>query len=293
MATNTVLKKTKNATDATLNRKTDFRIFPVTPDLYAYRSEVVWSSDKGAGFACPPSVTEEGFVNKKQAALGLSGKPFTSDQRYLIIDEKGRDIIRHNTYGSEEQTSYMKNNVPQDPYTALSTGQSLPEDVIRFDWGSHLYFYADGRPMSQALQLNYLSGHLDNGHYDLRKAAEHLMSRDDVTVYGGNNNRSREPLKKANTVDEAIHSIPYYNSENNRDLNLIVIWSPSQDDYEKLHAACQEMTTNYPWGECYRAIFEKDLLWLRAAGAALFESYYTSRERDTNDYDDEDDMGFD
>jgi hypothetical protein len=112
-----------------------------------------------------------------------------------------------------------------------------------------------------------MNGYFDESHYNLEKAAEHLLSRPDVVVFRG------ESQESATNGKEAIYPIPYYNAEEGRQLQIRFRWSPSHEDYAKIVAEIGSSRLALP-NLYFEMVYRLDILGLRAAGCALSKTYY-------------------
>jgi hypothetical protein len=176
-------------------------------------------------------------------------------------------------------------HVANTPFTALLNGAAVGCIVGENKTDSHSVVGMDGRDFARMQVGEYTSGHFDNGHYDLEKAATHLLTRPDVRLYADTGYR-RNRSNLVATPQEAIHNIPGYNSEPGRSQHLLFRWMPSQEDWDKLCAAKKGHKRGLMSDDVWRTVFELDLLGLRACGAALFTDYYECRSIGGGDDDD-------
>lgn len=75
----------------------------------------------------------------------------------------------------------------------------------------------DKSPFPIAVRMNYMNGHLDNGHYDLRSFIKELKNNPAVL--------NRDSLE--------IEPIPYYNADEDTNETLEIIFLPTADEYKK------------------------------------------------------------
>lgn len=97
----------------------------------------------------------------------------------------------------------------------------------------------DGKLFMPPFVMDYIAAHLDNGNYHLDELIEHLIKRDDVAFLVEKDWRKeailRCPLKgDEEGVDKIIRNIPYYNSEENRNETINLIFYPKSEDIEKI-----------------------------------------------------------
>lgn len=174
----------------------------------------------------------------------------------------------------------------EDPLTAIENG----EEVIFIEsyGASHQLFDLDGEALPVALFFNYTDGGFSEGKYDLVKAVEILRKRDDITLEEGGGERfpgswSGDPEDPRRYVG----TIPYYNAGRGRTACIEFGWHPSVEDFRTVWAAALKLRADPGSDEVRRAVFDTDILGLRAGGAAHFDDYYKTR-RDFRDQDDED-----
>jgi hypothetical protein len=192
-----------------------------------------------------------------------------------------RDHIRRHGWLDAEVYKSFK-DLDKDPYTRFVAGEFHAEDIVFIEGSSHMVFDVERKPLPCAILFDYISAHMDNSRYDLPKALAILKARDDIRF------EAESSWDKAGEVSR----IPSYNADKDRNACLKFVWMPSVEDYRRMWAKCAEYETKYPSTERYRAVFDLDLLGLRAGGAALCNDFYASveskRKGDRDDYDDED-----
>jgi hypothetical protein len=165
------------------------------------------------------------------------------------------------------------------PYTAFVNGEVTADDVVCFKGCAHMLFDADLNPLPVGIYMDYIDARLNNKMYDLKKASQILRARTDIQFMNDRGDRIN-PNKTS-----VVFDIPYYNRESDRNRCMYLIWTPSPEDMKALWQKCKELrptkkirrgdvVDTMPSVERHRAIFELDLLGLRAGGAALCSDYY-------------------
>lgn len=198
---------------------------------------------------------------------------FAKDMSAVLGDKELVDAMRTHGYLDDGFHKTLRTYI-DGPYTRWAAGGYTIEDIILFEGGAHMVRDWQGVPLPCAILFNYIDAHMHNGSYDLAKALEILKARTDVRFYGAD--RWQE--------DGEILRIPGYNQSAGRTEHLSFVWMPSREDYLKMweraktygnrtHASCDR----------HRAIFDEDLLGLRAGGAALFNDFYGRREEPEED----------
>lgn len=261
-------------------RRVALRAVPV-PGCPADMDLVAYSYHEGEALNGEPvrQVTYEGITERKNLVAVVSGEKPAFDApppaaECILVTAKYLDQLRRVGLNTEddEREVYVQERAAE-PYSALDAGASLV--AIQMDFGNDRARYLDGRPVPVALYFGYLNGYYDNAHYDLKRTVEILRQRADVTLRVPDREWDRAHPK----THPEVKRIPYYNATSGRDAALSFVWHPEQGDYERLVAETERRGGKYPWSNRYRAIFDLDLLGLRAGGAALFDEFYKSAQQ--------------
>lgn len=261
------------------------------PNLWVYSKTVSVGKSKSSGtFKAPitkvPTVVEQGFLNDKNYSLLKSGKAYRK-LPFCLMSHKVREQLRK--FGWSNYFYNNENFEIGNEYDVISKIKKFNTDsIVSLDSGSHMIFDRNGQPLPVGVPFDYIShGGITDGRYDLDKLAKHLLSRSDILIYNPQGWR-RDDLdykKSAKTVADAIVDIPYYNSEPGCTKTIYFIWQPTQADYLRMWTLSQKLNRKYPSTAHHQAIFDLDLLGVRAAGIAYFDNYHESR-RYAVDYDD-------
>ena len=268
------------AGSATIRTNYSLEVIDLTPELSVFR--YVESSEWGAfvgnnGFKrrpVPAPVAIEGAIDPANLKLLTSGRVYQTIKAWLFSHDFIERLRVEGWHTTMQDEPYVKSHVRQDVFTAILTGKATLTNLVRPDWGNFYVLDHAGEPLPVGLTLDYMSGRLHDGCYDLEKAAAHLLTRPDITILTtfGQSGFRPEP-KPTKTLKGAISAIPYYNSNRSHSQHIICQWSPSAEQYREMI----KVVTPEKLGatdEMYRAIFKLDLLGLRAAGAALYDTYY-------------------
>jgi hypothetical protein len=213
----------------------------------------------------------QGFVTDNNLENFCQNKKW-STERFYFLSQDEVELIRTNGYHW-----LFKNDsrtIPESPFDDFLNGSKTVADIVRIDTGNYLISDCNGKPLPVGLYFDYMHGMIDESHYDLVKAADHLMKRGDVMVFSSDEYFSRhKQAKLAKTPKDAVIPIPYYNAEAGRSMHICFVWAPSVSDYEKIIGVVGEKL----WSTqlVRTAIFDLDLLGLRAAGIAKTQSYYS------------------
>ena len=143
----------------------------------------------------------------------------------------------------------------KSPYTRWNSGGYSAKDLIVLSGGSHNCRDYQGIPLPCAMRIG-----LSIRQYDLEKATQYLNSNN--------------------------FPIGYQN-----DRYVTFEWAPSREDYLKMWRKAtsyemghQEMYAKRPLEQSFdRAIFDEDLIGLRAFGAAKFDNFFKWDDTDSED----------
>ena len=198
-----------------------------------------------------------GNVTKTYKALRSGYQPRT---HIVALSNDYIEYLRCHGFGglsTYQGASAVSDPLNEDPSTYT---------VVEFDGGSHQLWDLERNPLPVGHHFNYIEGGFANDRYDLRRAAEILLARKDVTLHPDGGERVYgDWLDKG--PDSYIGEIPHYNRDRRRTRCLSFVWAPSTEDYRKvLAAAGNEWPTSW---EFVRACLDVDVFGLRAGGALL------------------------
>lgn len=280
----------------TLVRRTVLRTHEIEPGLLAFKRQTTHTRSKDEGtLTMPPErrVPDEvqGIIDADNLAKLLAGKSYTTRSDLSLVLPEVREIMRTLGYAwtlSDKVRERFEALTPKGVYDAFADGRATADDLVWLKHDSHMLCDRNGQVLPVAILFSYIDGRIDNRTYDLKTAAAHLLTRDDVTLFPVKDWREEPDLDGvAKTVEEAIAPVPHYNRDGGRTHTITFRWSPSVEDYRKMWAECERIGGKYPSTEKYRAVFNLDLLGLRACGAARCDDYYQDVRPERND-DDED-----
>lgn len=149
---------------------------------------------------------------------------------------------------NDRDQSIIYSNLKYDLY---NSGEYL---CVLYDSYYDYYYDVNLEIFPQIKSFNYFE-QFDNANYNLNLAKEILLQRTDI-------------------INLEITNIPYYNADKKRFKSLEFMWKPSKEDYLKIINLRNSSKKQYS-----EAVFELDLLGLRAAGAAKYDSYYGGYEQ--------------
>lgn len=261
-------------TQANITQTLTLDVIDIEPDLHVYRLVTAYTLDNQEGDLTPllpGTVTRTGFITSKNLAKLKKGKSWSDENQFSVVFAQGRKMMRTHGYiyasGDTDLQDALDTHCADDVFDAFSTQNATPDDIVIFRNDCHMLLDRTGAPLPLAVSFDYISnGRISNGTYDLEKLVAHLQTRDDI-VFTTQEVPTQNP----------IVNIPSYNSEPGRDKTASFTWIPTLEDYRTVWEECLAYGTSYPSGEFFRAIFELDMLGLRACGAALAKTYWGNK----------------
>lgn len=186
------------------------------------------------------------------------------------------EAIRTHGWLDDEFHKLIRDDI-ETPYTRWMTGGYKVEDIILFEGGAHMCHDWQGVPMACAIAFDYLSARMNNGQYDLERALEILKARKDIRFWGATRWEK----------DGEIRRVPGYNQSRGCHTFISFVWMPSREDYLKMWARAKSYGQAHASTERYRAVFDEDLLGLRAGGAARYDDFYGHVPDDASEEDED------
>lgn len=293
-----------------IERKTRLSTLALEDNLHAFKIETSTKrmSTNGDLKIRPEAKTPviQGLVDDKNLANLLAGKSYSTrtgayNNGLIIMSAQGRELMRTEGYNTawdkQRSGSIMEQSISQDYYDMFESGKATVDDLVTLKHDSHMLLDRNGEPLPVAIFFDYIAhGRISNANYDLKKLVSHLMTRDDIVIFGKSESRPwrDEPdytsEKKLETMKDAILPIPHYNSEAGKSHTVYFKWMPSREDYLKMWEECTAKKSEYPSTKMHEAIFKLDLLGLRKCGAALHKEYWKDTEHKRDPYEDDDEL---
>lgn len=244
--------------------------------LHAYKvlTQVSHAKREGSGYAMAlpqaETTTSQGVIDDANLAKALAGEPYKASRLILAEDALIEHLRLWGFQDGPDRDGYEAfNKKNSDAYDALRDDASLVEKLIRIDVSSHTAFDRNGLPLPVATFFSYMDGEFDEEHYDLGKAAEILLARDDVHVFPKSEGWRDDPNRegRAETVAQAISRIPGYNAGEGRTQTIHFAYRPSVEDYRRVWDKAASYGGKAPGTNRRRAIEDLDMLGLKAGGA--------------------------
>lgn len=242
----------------------------VEGDLYAYKLTYTHRLPEST----PGSISVNYKDKESQGFAKLSAlQDFLDNKVDDLVKETGLHLVKAEFLQMAQKESYVtaiEHYAPlSKPYYEFAQSEVPPDLVVRIDHSGYMLFDRHGNVLPTAMYFNYMCGQMGEDTYDLDLAVE-ILSKDlrIATV---------DPSTRRGDICETklrYYDIPYYNSEPGRTKTLSFTFSPTKEDMVVLWEKAKSLSTKYPSTEFHRAVFELDMLGLRAAGAAKHDSFY-------------------
>lgn len=257
-----------------LHRIFEFR--QVHPDWFAYRlthtlqpqdcEQDLTPFSKASAGPC-----REGFAPMAQleamkgGAMPQRADPTVPQSEPVLVPARLREQLRVREY-SDVVSDLVQLPGTELPLLALETGENTPEDLLLWSRYSSTFFSMKGDPLPQVLSFDYIDGNICDGAYILERALQVLKADPRVL-----------PPDEPNAVYTErgtlrIEAVPHYNRRPGSRQTLKFLFAPTEADMKKMvdhdpkARTCDDARR--------KAVFELDLLGLRAAGAARCKEYY-------------------
>lgn len=221
------------------------------------------------GFAHPNDVIA--FANDATPTL-------TSIPLLRVVPPGFRDAARTKGYPTALQEFEKQFVWKGDFMDQLVEGQVDFDDIIYLDNGAHMLFDRFYEVLPTAISFDYSNRMVHDRAYHLDKALEVLVKDPRVIPRA-----SRETLRRypdmANKL--AITDADTFDDSVTRTIEFA--FAPTPDDMRTIWEKAKSYGTNYPSTMLRQAVFDLDMLGLRAAGAAKYDTFYGCDEPPEND----------
>ncbi len=263
-------------TELTFNAK----YFGVGAGFVAYRFEFATQNADSLYPFVPASNmnwAQEGFASQEAVQGYLDGRysGFRANSELTLVRpgllETAAKLGLSRAFAQfDKRAGYRGAGIIASPFTALTQNEARVEDIVRLDCTAEMAFDMNEEPLPLAIVFDYANAWMDNERYDLDVALTILRANPRVTFLDPD---TGEPCKGS------IYAIPGPGRGpavgEARTHCLLFAYSPTADEVRALWELQQKMgDSRFPAQTKYEAIFEMDLLGLRAGGAARSTSFW-------------------
>ena len=218
-----------------------------------------------------PVKTQRGFARPADVVAFLDENTATipAIANMYLVPRSFKEQVRTVGFG---QATINAGSVLQnmaDLSAQFQAGNLDLDDIVILDIGSHRLMDRHGTILPSAIAFSYIDGGMKDGCYDLEKALVILANDARVSAYG-------TPSTRKGAVDAAplsIEGVPYYNAGGGCSQTITFMFAPTAEDMKVIYEKSSSYSTDHPMARLHRAVFDLDLLGLRAGGAAKFDNF--------------------
>jgi hypothetical protein len=227
-----------------------------------------------------PETVDCGFAHPNDViAFANDATPTLSSIPLLRVVPPGfRDAARTKGYPTALQEFEKQFVWKGDFMDQLVSGEVVFDDIVYVDNGSHMLFDRCHEVLPTAISYDSLNRMVHDGAYHLDKALA-VLSKDPRVLPRISKETLRRYPDMANEL--AIMNVDTYDSA--------IIWAiefafaPTPEDMRAIWEKAKSYGTQYPSTMLRQAVFDMDMLGLRAAGAAKYDTFYGCDEPKESD----------
>lgn len=224
------------------------------------------------GIATLPSI--EKFLKQGQGLSEVQGLSLVPESFPEMVARYG--YVKGGEMAYEGLSQEAKDALAR-PFTQIVENGVGLERLLQQDYASHMVFDRAGVVQPTGVYFDYISARMSNAVYDLKRALEVLEKNDRVFFVEDSESRRR---RSSTAPTSKIQSIPYYNVSKHSSSYLSFWFQPTAEEMQRMWEKQKSYGTQYPSTCQHQAMFDLDILGLRAAGAAYYEDFHGSREYD-------------
>lgn len=224
---------------------------------------------------CHPMDSVPGWCRGSLPNSRTTGITATADVQRFLAGECGElradphwRIVSPDYLQMAQQQGYLEAESDLDLEPALAAANqaplAMPEgwSVARNDFSKNLLFGADGNPLPVAIRFDGIIGMMNDRCYDIPRLVDYLSQHPQV-----------HPSKLSDPARLEIETCSGYAARLGFKLQTSFVFVPSVLQMHQLWAQAQQIDPSYPSTALYKAIFELDLLGVRAQGLASSDRY--------------------
>lgn len=193
-----------------------------------------------------------GLCKTKQVSALKLGDPVGQTDWQLVKPKILKSLQKWGWSGKNGDYKHFEYEY-NDVFVAIQRGWG---QLVKLDNSANMVYNESGEVLPVAIHCDYITHQMNNGSYDMTRLLEILEARDDIHF-----------------ITDGVEPVPYYNSSADCSSYVAFWWQASVEDYRRMWARCKKIGGAYPSCSFAQAIFEEDLLGLRAGGAAKYETF--------------------
>lgn len=221
-------------------------------------------------------VEQQGIVRKPKEITALRQGFFGVNHGFAVFSDDSLKTINDFGYAGLYENRFEEFDASPTHYDYI-VGGGDPTNIVRFETHDHSFWDINDEIIPTGIHFDYICANMVDRVYDIRKAIDILIARDDVRlVEASDYNRKTLAERIIQKPDNAAQQVPYYNSDAGYSC-LEFFWTPSKEQATILQKARNKFET----------VFNNDWLGLRAGGAAKYDTFWGSDERASETCDDD------
>lgn len=226
-------------------------------------------------------IAKEGIAHKDSLEQFLKGEAAELvPEDVCLVHPDLRDALRAKGFtASFDLFRESEDAVSKKPFTDITEKGFDPANLVRLVFSSHLAFDLAGDPLPIAIHCDYVTARMNDGAYHLKKA-EAILKADPRIRFIDEKTRFSSDSDAPGSKKSFIREVPYYNAQKGCSKFLEFWFMPTAEDAKRLWEKQNSYGSRFPSTEDHRAMFDLDILGLRAGGAAKFDDFDKSEMYD-------------
>lgn len=232
--------------------------------LYAYRHQIAFDREDATGMSALVSINDVdtyGIATLPDLVAYEKGacNEIKRISRLCYVTQEFLDDVRTRTPFYATQAHKLE-AFDASAYGAAVRGELDPDRLVTVNLAKMMVYDRFGRPVASAIQFDFMNGSMSDINYDLGIALRVLSADKRVVPV----NEKREKIQALE-----ITAIPYYlESDASQELRFCFTLSSSEQLVLQEAAGVKEVSG---WAQIRQAMFDTDIMGLRAAGAQKTE----------------------
>jgi len=197
--------------------KREIEYLPIINEFYAYKEKIIIGNNK-------PIIKEGITINIIDSIQ--QEEPIIQSE-YNLYEENILEFARSNLFGHVKTWEKFMEYKIKNPFTYFQENNLSQVKLLYLRSYDHTIRDINNKKLPTAIYFDYIEAGIHDGDYDLKEVLDILKERNDIIF-----------------LKDGIISIPYYNSDEERNEYLEFIWTPSNEDFDKI-AECVNSWDRY------------------------------------------------
>lgn len=224
-------------------------------------------------------VLESGFATPAEISAYLDDQ--STDLKAIpgmrVVPPGFRETMQRNRFMDAFEVYQAAMLATNDHLGGLQSGTISLDDIVRLETSSHMLFDRHGEVLPVGFYFDYSNGGFHSGRYDIDKALA-ILAKDPRV--------SPAPIRgKPQVGGLTVRRVAdHFSTDDYSQRHIAFMFAPTVEDMRAIWAKCQtyEHRGSYPFGNRYDAIFDLDILGLRAGGATKYADFWSTDEVQTD-----------